>query len=238
MKKIKIFGMMLAIAAVALIGCVACDGGETLNNIEYNGRIYADGEQTIAVTGTTSAMGDAPAEFQSDVSVGDIKLGGALAKKTVQSVTFVSSDEIQIVLSGEVTFEGEAAEGKITVSSRALKGGNSSYCIVWVNKPSLSVGSNMSFGSSTNKTISSTLTLPYGSFTTDATTEHITLVDSTNGVIESVELHGERELTITVKDFNPSLGESYPAVRLDACTTTFNREVVVTLGRIASYPLK
>lgn len=115
MKKGKIVSFFLALAllATAAVFSVACAAErEERNNIEVGGKIYIDGEQTISVSGATSAMGDAPAVFHSDITATDITLGGAAAGKTIESVSFVSSDEICLVLSGKVAdFDGDNALG-------------------------------------------------------------------------------------------------------------------------------
>lgn len=178
MKKGKIVSFLsaLVLLATAAVFSVACAAErERCNNIEVNGSIYIEGEQTIYVSGTTSAMGDAPAVFHSDITVADITLGGAVAGKTIESVSFVSSDEIRIV--------------------------------------------------------------PYGSFTDYATVENIALVNPTNGVLSEVEV-SEGKLSVTVEQYDPTKGETYPLVRIPANATTFNVEIEAYVGMIlSSYPL-
>ena len=241
MKKGKIVSFLLALVllATAAVFSVACAAErERRNNIEVNGSIYIEGEQTIYVSGVTSAMGDAPAVFHSDITAADITLGGAVAGKTIESVSFVSSEEIRIVLSGKVTsFEGDGALGEVTVSARALEGNEDSYGIVRVYTPKLSTESNFVVGSATNKQYSSTFSLPYGSFTDYATVENIALVDPTNGVLSKVEV-SEGKLSVTVEQYDPTKGETYPLVRIPANATTFNVEIEAYVGMIlSSYPL-
>ena len=240
MKKGRVvsFFSALALLAAAVFSVACAAENEKLNNIEVGGKIYIDGEQTISVSGATSAMGDAPAVFHSDIKMTDIKLGGAAAGKTVESVSFVSSDEICLVLSGKVAdFDGEFAEGRLTVSARALEGNEDADCIVNVCKPRLLTVRQLVGGSETNKTYTSTFALPYGSFTDYATAENITLTDPTNGVLSTVAL-SEGNLVVTVKNYDPSKGEPYPLVRIPANATTFNIEIEAYVGKIASsYPL-
>lgn len=241
MKKGKIVSFLSALVLLATVAVfsVACAAErERRNNIEVDGIIYIDGKQTIYVSGVTSVMGDAPAVFHSDITAADITLGGAVAGKTIESVSFVSSEEIRIVLSGKVTsFEGDGALGEVTISARALEGNEDSYGMVRVYKPKLSTKSSLVSGSTTNKKYISTFSLPYGSFTDYATVENIALVDRTNGVLSKVEV-SERELSVTVEQYDTTKGETYPLVRIPANATTFNVEIEVYVGKmLSSYPL-
>lgn len=239
--KSMVTGMAIALALVlsALLVLSACNFADDneLNNIEASGIIYVEGEQTVTLTGSFSAMGDEPASFRSDAGVNDIRLGGALSGKKVSQVTFVSSDELRIVLSGSVTIADAAAEGQITVSGRAIEGGKSAYCIVWIKKPVMSAGESFSYGSATKMNFSSVFTLPYGSFTEYATEGGVTLVDTENGTLSEVELLDDGSLEITVKDFDQSGGQTYPQVRFAANCTTFGVEIIAYVGKIGSYPL-
>ena len=231
-RRIASFLSALALLATAIFSVACAPEDQKLNNIEVGGKIYIDGEQTILVSGATSAMGDAPAVFLSDIKATDITLGGAAAGKTVESVSFVSSEKIRLVLSGRVAdFDGEYAEGQLTVSARALQGNEDAYCLVNVCKPKLSTESAMT--SSAGKTYRSTFALPYGAFTAYATAEHIALVDPTNGVLTQAEVK-DGKLTVTVKDYDPAKGDAYPLVRIPANATTFNAQIEVYVGKIAS----
>lgn len=241
MKKGKIVSFLSALVLLATVAVfsVACAAErERRNNIEVGGMIYIDGEQTIYVSGVTSVMGDAPAVFHSDITAADITLGGAVAGKTIESVSFVSSEEIRIVLSGKVTsFEGDGALGEVTVSARALEGNEDSYGMVRVYTPKLSTVFGSVTGSTTKQKCRSLFSLPYGSFTDDATAENIALVDPTNGVLSEVALI-EGELRVTVENYDPTKGEKYPLVRIPANATTFNVEIEVHVGMtLSSYPL-
>ncbi len=157
-----------------------------------------------------------------------------MAGKTVREVSFVSSDTITVVLAGDVTIAEDKAEGTIVVAARAVEGKDNSYCVTWVEKPRMSAGAHFSSGSSTNKKMISTFTLPYGAFTEFATTEYVTLVDDTNGRIASVVVNSDGSLKVTVENFDPSGEEAYPKVRFAAETTTFGVEIIARVGVFGS----
>ncbi|MGN1061753.1 MAG: hypothetical protein ACI4RO_01370 [Candidatus Scatosoma sp.] len=230
------FFSALALLATAFFSVACAAENEKLNNIEVGGEVYIDGEQTVLVSGATSAMGDAPAVFLSEINTTDITLGGAAAGKTVESVSFVSSDEIRLVLSGKAAdFDGEYAVGKLTVSARALEGNKDAFCLMNVCKPRLSA--KFSMASSTSKIYSSTFVLPYGSFTAYATAENISLVDPSNGTLTKAEVN-DGKLTVTVNDYDSAIGDAYPLVRIPANATTFNVAIEAYVGKMsASYPL-
>lgn len=237
MKKVN----SLIMASVLCLSFISSCNGETentrYNNIEANGSVYISGTQTISLTGRTSAEGDAPAVFTSNVQTSDITLKGAFDGKTVQSVSFVSSNEIQLVLTGDVkstSFEGSYTNGELNVASNALEGNADSYCLVNILKPSLELTSSLSGGTPTNKTYSSTYALPYGGFTASATNENIKLKNQGNGELTEVEVSEDKlKLSVTVKNYNPTLdgATQYPKLEIAAIATTFNVDITIAIGK-------
>lgn len=243
MKKAKFLGLLTAVVSLAATfsigGCSLEGEKEKLNNIETGGVVYIADTQEISVSGTRSAMGDEAAIFLSDVKTSDITLSGVLAEKTVQSVSFVSSEEIIVVLSGNITatFDGAYTTGTLTVSSRALQGNADSYCLVNVHKPAITTGSTISGGSPENKTFMATFVLPYGAFTENATAENIVLVETTNGELTEISVSDDKmRLSVTIENYNPKLdgARDYPQVHMTADTTTFGVGITISVGGVLS----
>lgn len=180
-------------------------------------------------------MGYDPATFNSDISVKDITLSGALEGKTVSSVSYISSEEINVTLTGDVSkiFDTETGEGILTISKRALKNDGDSFCYVNVYKPILDTSSAMKGGSSTNMKAYSTYKLPYGSFTEFATLDHIKLKDETNGTLQKVNISEDKlSMDVAVIDYNPSKegATSFPILVMESTVTTFNVEISIYVG--------
>ncbi|MGN0818289.1 MAG: hypothetical protein ACI4L9_04900 [Candidatus Coproplasma sp.] len=228
----KIYAVIAALVCVfTLCFALACDDSDSssaLNNIEGPTFVYVTGEQTFVVEGSTSVMGDEAAQFKSTIKTSDIVLSGALSGMTVKGVNYVSQSEIEITISGNAAaFDGDKAEGKITVKGSATANGKDSYCIVWVNKPTMYVSGIMSSVSSSKNKYVVTISLPYGSFTDSATAEHIRLSDPANGTISSITVTEEGKLKIQITDYVKAESTSCPTLIMDACVTTFDVEISI-----------
>lgn len=236
MRKVNSLVMASVLCLSFICSCGEETGSSRYNNIEAGGRVYISGTQTISLTGRTSAEGDAPAVFKSDVQTSDITLKGAFDGKTVQSVSFVSTNEIQLVLTGDVkstSFSGSYTSGELNVASRALEGNSDSYCLVNILKPSIEGTSSISGGSETSKSYSTTYELPYGGFTSSATSENIKLKDQENGELTELKVSDDSlKLSVTVKNYNPTLdgATKYPQLVIPAIATTFNVDVTIDVG--------
>ncbi len=237
--KSKIVVAVCALLCITtLLFTTACSfGKEALNNVDCMGSIYIDGEQTVVLEGSMSAMGDEAARFKSDISASDITFSGTLTGKKIVSVTYRSEESVQLVLSGKTQGASvDDADGMITVSGRATQNGSDSYCYVWVKKPQMITGGGSSSGSSTNKRFTSTFTIPYGTIAANAA-DYITLVNQNNGNIKEVQVVDEHTLKISVENFDPTQGENFPSVKIAAPATSFNVELVVLIGKAGNYDL-
>lgn len=153
----------------------------------------------------------------------------------MQSVSYVSSDEIKVVLTGDVKtkFTEAYTSAELTVSSRALEGDGDSYCLVNILKPSLEVSSAIGGGTASSKTFYTTYVLPYGGFTDNATKENITLKDQTNGELSELTVSEDKKsLSVKVQNYSQQLGSdsAYPILQIPANATTFNVAVEITVG--------
>lgn len=235
MKKTKIFIFIFTIMSCLVLVSCGKETKEKYNNIEVNGRVYVSDTQTVSVEGITSAMGDAAAIFKSSISVSDISLSEALEGKIVQSVKYVSNNEIELVLSGDVknTFTDAYQSGMLYISSNALEGKADSYCYVNVLNPTISITSTMNGGSTTNKSFYTTYSIPYGEFSEYATIDNITLVDLNNGEVVKIEVQNKTKLYVEVKNYNPTLdgASTYPKLHFNANTTSFNKEFSIEVGK-------
>lgn len=228
-----LLSVMFLIGSLSVVGCGSLDV-EKHNNIEENGIIYIDSEQTITLDSRTPLDEGDAAQFKNTITVADIVLSSNLAGKTISSVSYVSESSIQVVLSGKTTssFSGKYAEGKITVKSNALLSSGDAYCFAYVYKPMMSASMNLSSGNATSKTFTSYYILPYGTFISEnVNTDKIKLSTNENGTIE-VSL-SSNELSITVSNFDTTT-VAKPTITIDKSVTSFQKDLTVVIGSLYS----
>lgn len=227
MKKLSIL-LLTALFAVMCVTLVACGGEGESVALSASNNLYSHGEQTVKITFSSTESGEHV--FEEDISVSDVAVGDGLVGKEVVSVVYESSTTVSVTLSGTVTgaVGSQGLLGYISVnggiSDRAT---GTAYLTVY--KPQMTTNTSSSSNIGSLHSYSSTFLLPYGSFVEEyVNTEYITLPD-TNGTLE-VSLTGEGGLYVRVKDFTLSEGVSYPAVRIAAEVTTFDKELYVYVG--------
>lgn len=227
MKKLSVMLLSALLAAVCLT-FVACGGEGESVALSASDNVYSHGEQTVRLTFASSA-GEGYV-FEEDISVSDISVGDGLVGKEVVSVVYENSTTVSVTLSGTVTgtVGNEGLLGYIAING-GISDGATGTAYLTVYKPQMTTSGSSSSNIGSLHNYSSTFVLPYGSFVEEyVNTEYITLPD-TNGTLE-VSLTGEGELYVRVKDFTLSEGVSYPAVRIAAEVTTFNKELYVYVG--------
>lgn len=146
--------------------CSGCTDDDVLQIIKVDGDVFSIGEQTVNIYATSSAMGDEPASFKTSICKEDIVLSGALVGKIVKEVQFISESEINVVLDGNVNaFEGNKADGQITIKQSGLNNKVNAFNFVSVLKPYAYLEHfHRSGGTSIGYTISATIKMVCGEF--------------------------------------------------------------------------
>lgn len=179
----------------------SCGFTQTYENITVHGDVYFMGTQTVRLEGTLPEDGFA-AKFKKSISASDIELSDALEGKTVEKVTYIDADTVELILSGKTDMGiGENAEGTVTVLASGLDSEGNSSCRIKVKGPSIETekASSKSFEirDITLYNVSSVLYLPVGEFTDKADAEHIRLADPSLGELQIYLEDGKLTLKVT-----------------------------------------
>lgn len=234
MKRLTLLISALICALCCTLGLAACndDTVDSYYNLTIAGEIYFDGEQTVSLSFSENSSN--VTTFKESVTVNDISLSGVLAGKTVKSVNYEDPNTLRVVLTGKVSADGSHSNdnGTIIVSHTATQNGADACGLTKVNfAPKMS----RTFNSSNNfsKKYTSEFTLPYGSFIKEnVNTDKITVMPS--DITVNVSVTDDGALRIETVGFEPFEynGNTYdnPVAKLDACVTTFNKELYVGVG--------
>lgn len=244
MSKVKIISPIIIAISIMFLACFAfagCSDDAKENDLVASANVYFDGTQTISIT--FSELSDNVSTFVDTISKSDVTVLELLKGKTVESVKYVSGEQIDLTLSGIVKAsepqDSESVFGKIVISGKAFKNGTKGLAYVGVNyHPKMVCTTSMSTTTADGKkNCVSEFELPYGEFiASNANTTNITVPVGDVEIEVSVTLSGK--LKITVKNFEPfTYGEvkyDYPVAKIEANVTTFNKVLYVTIGNIYS----
>lgn len=220
------------LSVLLLVSCFfalsSCGFTQTYENITADGDVYFMGTQTVRLKGTLPEDGFS-AKFKNSISASDIELSDALEGKTVEKVTYIDADTVELILSGKTDAGiGENAEGTITVLASGLDSEGNSSCRIKVKGPAIETekASSKSFEirDITLYNVSSVLYLPVGEFTDKADAEHIRLADPSLGELQIYLEDGKLTLKVT-NCISPE-----PSVIIDAEATTLGIEFSVCIG--------
>lgn len=220
------------LSVLLLVSCFfalsSCGFTQTYENITAHGDVYFMGTQTVRLKGTLPEDGFS-AKFKNSISASDIELSDALEGKTVEQVTYIDADTVELILSGKTDVGiGENAEGTITVLASGLDSEGNSSCRIKVKGPAIETekASSKSFEirDITLYNVSSVLYLPVGEFTDKADAEHIRLADPSLGELQIYLEDGKLTLKVT-NCISPE-----PSVIIDAEATTLGIEFSVCIG--------
>lgn len=214
-------GVVVIVGLGILIGSILKDSNDAIQNIKGD-EVLAYHDCEITLTSYETPIEGEPAVFKSDISVSDITLAGDLVGKNIESVTFVNSSTVKLVLTGKVNnLSKETGLGEIIVSGRAVENGYDSCAFVPVVRAQIEVASTntQTHNSQTTKTIKYRLTA--GSFASEIS-EAITI--SENATLKSVSLEGDLLCVVIVYEGNPS----DVILTLAPSATSFNKEVQIS----------
>ena len=231
MKKVFILVGSLIIALLATV-LAACAEVEDVS-LSASANVYSIGEQTIEIS--VSETDDTGCTFEESISTSDLSVGDGLEGKEVTAVEYINETTIAVTLSGKVT--GEVGDngllGYVSVNGGMTHGGTGSAYLNVLNPVMTTTGISDSTVADI-RTFSSTFKLPYGSFVAE-NLKGIVLPDD-NGTLE-VSLTAAGELKVTVTGFTPTAEFTHPVVMIPANATTFEKELYVYVGLVASYSL-
>lgn len=243
MRKVLIIFVILSMI-LSVVGCNPGSGIEGVNDIVATGTVYSRDTQVLSVKASTVHN---TAEFKSDITKDDVIVEDGLEGKTVDDLQWISATELKITLSGKMEdFNFNSTIGLLRIKKEKMVSGESSWCYVKVWKPFMSVKSmaweNAEYPS--DVTVYCTYTLSYGKFDTNLKRSDFTVLASSdddmfaavpNGKVETVSVSPSgKELTIRIDDFN-SLLDDYPKIIFPAYATTFDKEIIVEVGK--TFPL-
>lgn len=215
-------GVVVIVGLGILIGSILKDSNDAIQNIKGD-EVLAYHDCEITLTSYETPIEGEPAVFKSDISVSDITLAGDLVGKNIESVTFVNSSTVKLVLTGKVNnLPEETGLGEIIVSGRAVENGYDSCAFVPVVRAQIKIASTntQTHNSQTTKTIKYRLTA--GSFASEIASEVITI--SENATLQSVSLEGDLLCVVIVYEGNPS----DVILTLAPSATSFNKEVQIS----------
>jgi len=244
MRKFLIVLVVLSMI-LSIVGCNPDKIIEGVNDIVATGTVYSRDTQVLSVKANTIQN---TAQFKSDITKDDIVVEDGLEGKQIDSVEWISSTELKVTLSGRMeNFNYDSTIGLLRIKKEKMVSGESSWCYVKVVKPFMSVKA-MSWENSeypANITVYCTYVLSYGKFDVNLKRSDFTVLASSqnnmyapppNGKVETVTISPSgKELTIRIDEFN-SMTDDYPRVVFPAFATTFNKEIVVEVGK--TFPLE
>jgi hypothetical protein len=224
------------------------DGASDVNELELNGTIYNEGEQSVTLR--IAERAENPTTFKSTVSAAEITFSGVLEGKTIKSVTYVDESSIALTVDGTVTADNPQAQelgttvaskalekelGMITVSKKAFENNKEGNCYLRVNfDPCLNC--NSASCSTYSGIYRSTFTLPYGSYIEEnVTLDNINIPIVNDGMTATVSLDADGKLFIEVKGFVATDEFKYPMAQIGANVSTVNKSYLVYIGIFNSY---
>jgi hypothetical protein len=211
--------------------------------ISMEGTVYYTGNQTVIFQISTNE----DTTFKSTISTSDITFSGALAGKTITSVTYNNSYKVTVLLDGTVTASESQLEdfnGTITLGASAMSN-NKSYTVNTevdfhpVIEAHGRISTNKASDGTNQYIYYTTLQLPYGSINQEAIEndnklklEYLTFTNATpNAKIASFKINANGRILITITGFEITAEKGpYPIVKMDASVTSLNIELTIDVG--------
>lgn len=197
--------------------------------------LYAKGTQTITVTS------DNEGKFSKSITTAKLSLTAQMDGKTIDEVSFIDEKNITITISGSLTTVDKSTDYsfyQINLLKGSLGGSDTGSVTVrcYSSSPQISSTSYAAFGSASNKTVSSTYSLPYGTFIeSNCTSENIFLPDD-DGTITTISVT-DNQLFIRITGYAETSEYEYPVIQISAKCTSFNIDIYVYVGTISVWNL-